>query len=154
MAFVEGLAECYLFAGVPKEVIAPVHDIAEVVSVGAQGVVFNENDEATHVYLLRSGLVTLSFSFQHQNRTLHVDITPVKAGELFGWSTLTQRRRFSAQAVAEQDSDIIRIPGERLRQLMDRDPRLGYTVMDRLTTLAASRLASHREQLRLLLEWA
>lgn len=153
MVLVDGLADCYLFAGVPDDVVGPVHEIAQVDRFSAGEKIFQENAEATDIYLLKSGQVTLSFTFVNEGRTLHVDIKRVQPGELFGWSALTRARRLSAQAHADADCEVIRIPGIPLRERMERDPRLGYVVMDRLTDLASHRLRDTREQLRVLLAW-
>ena len=143
----------YLFAGAGDDLVKPVFDIAHVVRFAAGETIFREQEEASHLYILQAGLVTLSMSFLHEGKTLHVNLKKVQPGDLFGWSAVTTARRLSAQARAESDSEVIQLPGDRLRVLMDADPRLGYHVMSRLTDLASSRLRDTREQVRMLLGW-
>ncbi len=147
------LGGCFLFSDAPDEVIRPVHDIAELARVPAGALIFGEGENAQHLFILQDGQVTLSMTFIHEGRTLHVNIKKVRPGELFGWSALTTAHTLSAQAVADDDCEVIRIPAAKLRRLMDADPRLGYHVMSRLTDLASSRLRDTRDQLRVLLGW-
>ncbi len=151
MVCVEGLAATQLFAGVEPELIAMVEALAELGTAQAGDIIFEERDDATDIYLLCRGTVTLSFGFVHQGQNLAVNIKQVRPGELLGWSALTSRHKLSARATADTEVEYYVIPAAKLREVMDREPRLGYIVMDRLTDLASTRLLAHREQLRSLL---
>ena len=151
MVCVEGLANMDLFEGVDSNMIAEVEEIAETGRAQAGEIIFEEQHDAKDIYLLRCGAVTLSFGFVYQGQSLAVNIKKLRPGELMGWSALTSAQRLSARAMADTDVEYLKIPADKLRQVMDREPRMGYLVMDRITDLASKRLLAHREQLRALL---
>ncbi|MBI2299046.1 MAG: cyclic nucleotide-binding domain-containing protein [Armatimonadetes bacterium] len=146
------LAGCHMFDGLPEDVVAPVSGIAKVRRYTAGEVIFAERARAEKIHILRHGRVALSFPFPYHGETLRVAITSIGPGEVFGWSALTRGRRFTAQAVAEEDSEVLNLPGDALRELMDRDPRLGYAIMSYLTDLASHRLRDSWERLRVMLQ--
>lgn len=151
MVCVDGLAATQLFEGIEPELLAQIEAIATTGRAPAGTIVFEERHEAHDIYLLSSGTVTLSFGFVHQGQTLAVNIAKVRAGELMGWSALTSGHTLSARATADTDIEYYLIPAAKLREIMDREPRLGYLIMDRVTSLASRRLLAHREELRTLL---
>jgi len=151
MICMDGLATMQLFAGVEPGLMAQIESIATLGQARAGEIIFEEKHAAKDIYLLVSGTVTLSFGFVYQGQNLAVNIKKVRPGELLGWSALTSGQTLSARATADTDVAFYTIPAAKLREVMDREPRLGYLVMDRVTDLASRRLLSHREELRALL---
>ncbi len=139
----------YFFNGVALS-NEPVEEIRALVReqvFKANEEIFDEGDDATNVYILKSGQVELTFTLPtHRDQT--VRITVVRPGELFAWSGLTGGTQLTARACAIEDSEAFIIPASGLRKVMDSHPDFGYRAMDRLASLIATRLSLTRTQLQ------
>ena len=145
------LADSELFKGVPPEAFAPVKGLCKTREYNLGEAIFEEDQPAEEVYILKSGKVDLSFTLPQQAQSTHIRITEIHPGEVFGWSALGGAKAWTASASAIHDSVVYCVPAAALKQLMDADPSLGYPVMERMLQLVAGRLRDTRHQLRWLL---
>ena len=71
----------------------------------------------------------------------------VGPGELVGWSGLIGDGRMTATATAIEDTALIAMSGERLRDLCSCEKDLGYVLLQRVSEVLSRRLLSTRLQL-------
>lgn len=109
--------------------------------------IFREGEEAKYLYALLQGRVAIQFQIgvippSHET-TVHV----VEPGEVFGWSALVEPGRLTASARALEPSRCLIIEGAAFKELMDRERRIGYPVMRRLSAVISRRLRDTRLKL-------
>ncbi len=105
--------------------------------------VFREGDSADHIYLVIGGIVSLEICVASAGCKQILTLGP---GELLGWSALLKSSRYTARARAAQPTRLLEINVERLLQLCDQDPKLGYDLMRRTALALAQRLSATRMQ--------
>ena len=67
-------------------------------------------------------------------------LTTLREGDIFGEISFLEGKRRSAGAVAVDNISTLRIDGEKLYGLFDKNPRLGYVVMRNIGCILAQRL--------------
>jgi len=144
MVPVETLRKLDLFEGLNEIELNAVTSVADLIDCRKGAAIFSENEEATKLYVLLDGMVSINFEVgRHQEVIVHT----VKAGEAFGWSALVQPYRFTASAKCMQDSKVITVDGDNLKKLLKDDCHMGYVIMEKLAALVSGRLQDTRVQL-------
>ncbi|MFZ5831136.1 MAG: cyclic nucleotide-binding domain-containing protein [Planctomycetota bacterium] len=132
------------FAGVSEESLKQVAMMTEERSYPAGHVLFQEGDPATHMSIIQSGEVSIQYLLgSGELRT----VDTLVGGDILGWSALVEPYRMTALASASQSTHLIRIEAMRLRDLCEKDPRLGYQLLMQVAKLLGNRLDGARVQL-------
>jgi CRP-like cAMP-binding protein len=142
-----GLENCGLFQGLPPELLRRIKEMASEREFPASTTIFSEGEPAAELLILRSGKVQLDYTLPN-DPSIKLPITDIRPGDVFAWSALANKRRFTARARTVVDSGIHAIPAAPLREMLAGRPEVGYVVMQRLAALIASRLHETRLQLR------
>ena len=107
-------------------------------------ILFREGDEDHHLYVISRGRVSLSVEAADRGS---IPILTAEAGDLLGWSALLRGGRMAATATALDDVQVAVLSGAHLRELCERDPQIGYSLMRQVALALARRLLQTREQL-------
>jgi CRP-like cAMP-binding protein len=124
--------------------------IADEDSVQQGQELFEECQPANQLYLLIDGSIDLSYKSEeeyHPKKTKVFSVGEINPEEVFGISALIEPYEFNATAVASQDSRVVKIDAEQLRELISEDNQLGYILMHQISKTAMERLAYTRVQL-------
>lgn len=109
---------------------------ASVKEEHAQGdILFKKGDPADHAFLLLIGRVHLKMG-----ETGHVVHIVSRPGETFGWSSLVDRRTYSASAECVAATTIRKLHRRKLRKLLEIDPANGLIFFQRLAAMLGERL--------------
>ena len=94
---------------------------------------YSVGDPARSAYVLAAG--RLRFVLGGDGRPT-AQGTIIRAGDILGWAALlgNQPRRI-ASVIALEDCQLLSINGEALLRILDRDPRAGFLVMQRLARM-------------------
>jgi len=138
------LLEHPFFAGLAREDVALLAGCGVNVRHDAGAYLFHEGDPADRFFVLRRGAVALEV---HAPGAGAIIIETRGAGDVLGFSWLfaPHRVRFDARVV--EDVSATSFDGTCLRRHCDDDPRLGYDLMKRFSSLLLERLQSTRLQL-------
>ena len=135
------------FGSLDEPQLKRIASICDEVKLEAGQVIFEECDTAETLYLLEEGSVELFYRFlkaAEPPKQFYVgDINP---GEVFGISSLIEPYALNATAKAAHPGKAIKVKAEALRQLMEKDPVLGYRLMIQTTRTTMERLAALRVQ--------
>lgn len=74
----------------------------------------------------------------HQEDILAEERLP---GQMVGWSSLIPPHRFTLQAVAAVDTELLVLPGRALLDFLLENPSVGYSVVSNLAQIVGQRLA-------------
>lgn len=95
-----------------------------------------------NLYFIKNGKAVLEAELAEG---VSVSLLSLKPGYAFGWHSLFDEPENSA-AVSVDTTDVIALPGDELRQLMDEDHDFGYQMMNRLVMLLKNRLDYRTDQ--------
>jgi CRP-like cAMP-binding protein len=133
-----------LFAGLAPDFLDLVEACARNVRVKAGTYLMHEDDSADEIFLLREGQVALEIAAPGAGHRAFQVIGP---GGLIGLSWLVPPYRWAFDARARTPLRAISIDAACLRHKCDRDPALGYEVMQRFTPVIVERLHDTRLQM-------
>lgn len=132
-----------LFGGLSDRQRRDVAACAIEVTLPARTRIFSEGYPADACWLIRSGQVALICEELSSSSVLQT----LGSGDLLGWSWLVPPYRWRFSAIAADTVETVRLDGERLRSLIDRDPALGYALALPMLGVVAERLSSTRARL-------
>lgn len=136
--------EATFFAGLPEEVRRRLAAIARLKPCSAGTVLFREGERHNACYIVRKGHIALEMCIAGRGCTRLLTLAP---GEFLAWSTLVGDGRMTATAVAQDEVELIELPGAELVRLCESDHELGYWLMRRLAAALSKRLLATRLQL-------
>ncbi len=96
-----------------------------------------EGVEARKLYLVEEGRVAVESQVA---RGMRFPISIVYPGQAFGWSALVLPYVYTATVMALSKTRVIAIDQEALLAMMQADPALGFTIMQNVASIVASRL--------------
>ena len=103
--------------------------------------VFNQGELSSNLYIIVSGQVVLQRTVNLGDKTATRPLGLLSKGRAMGWSALLYGPRYAtASAVCRQPSELIVADGASLREVLEKEPVMGFKVMDRLACLLGDRL--------------
>lgn len=97
--------------------------------------IFRESDKADYFYTLIEGMVRLTVG--KANYEVYV---VSHAGEIFGWSSLLERKYYSASAECIESTSLLRFGGDGLRKIIEKNAENGARFYKRLAKMLGNRL--------------
>jgi CRP-like cAMP-binding protein len=98
-------------------------------------VIFHEGESADYLYILLKGRVKLSIG--ENGCSIYTVDHP---GEAFGWSSLVDRKTYTASAECRSETTLLKFQAETLLQVLEKDPPNGLEFFKRLSGLLGNRL--------------
>lgn len=133
------------FEGLDARTLALVAGCAKNVSLAAGEYLCREGDPADQFFVVRRGRVAIEV---HGPAAGTLVIDTADEGDVVGWSWLVPPYRSTFDARAAEATGVIAFDGACLRGKCERDARLGYELMQRVTQVMNGRLVA--AQVRLL----
>ncbi len=140
MDIAELLGRAELFDTCSPEELASLVSGARTVELQRNDLVFAEDDEAAHLYIVAAGRVAISRASPDGRESLLALMEP---DDLFGEMSLFDHGTRSAQARALEQSVIVEVPYRLISELYERHP----TLLHRVVGLLAQRLRTVDEAL-------
>ena len=119
-AVVSILSEISMFGGLSDEQQNEILRRVEIGTFKRGQTIFREGDDPTHLYIVKSGLVSLFIS----DKEIKIEKKRLGKGECFGHVALISITKHNLSAVAVVDSEILVFSKELLRQLHHEDSQL------------------------------
>lgn len=140
----ESLKNLKVFSAVPEEELLQVAELCEEVKIPTGSVIFRQNDQASDVYVIVEGEVSLvvcdAISACRQ-------IGVARAGELVGWSTVLERRLLTDMACTNTPVTALKFDGAELLNFCESHSKFGFELMRMTAFTIAERLSGVRNQL-------
>jgi len=137
------LAELSIFEGMPPEYLEFLADCAHHVHFKEGAFLIYISKPATHFYLIRKGQVALEMDAANKIVTLQT----VGEGSVVGWSWMVPPYTWHFDARAAELVSAISFDAVRIREECERDPRFGYQMLKRFSSIMIDRLMATRVQL-------
>ena len=138
------LAGCELFKGLNESEIKNIADICRVATYEREDLIYRQGDFGEHLYVIARGQVVLERSVDMGTRKGQIVIATLGKGRVFGcWSTLLNEPHIMMlRTICQTPATILELEGAKLRNLMTRDRRFGFRVMEKLCLLLRERIQS------------
>lgn len=133
------LAQSPLFAGLPEDYLVRFADLAEELTCRAGHTLFQEGEEASHLYILLSGKVNIQVQPIGVKQPLTV-VSLSTSGQLVGWSGFMPPSYYTASAVCQENSRLLAFDGAVFNRLIDDQPASGLIIMRRIAGVISQRL--------------
>ncbi|MEX2578756.1 MAG: cyclic nucleotide-binding domain-containing protein [Verrucomicrobiales bacterium] len=132
------------FAGMADGDLRLVTGCAKNVRFDANAVLAKDGQAADEFFVIREGSLAVGIASPQGGRLL---IETLDAGEVVGWSWLFPPHVWQFDIVAVTPVRVLSMDGRCLREKCDAEPRLGYDLMKRFSSVISKRLAATRLQL-------
>jgi CRP-like cAMP-binding protein len=136
--------DCDFFRGIPEQWVKELDLLAQDGHYKPGVLVFAEGSDHDKFHVVTRGHIRLEMSVPHRGR---IPILTVGPSDILAWSALLSHGTMTATATALSEVRTISFPGEKLRQLCDEKPELGYHLMKQLAEAVTRRLLATRLQL-------
>lgn len=115
----------------------------------ADSVIFEQGDPATYLYMILEGSAIIRYK---PYDGMPITLTRLRSGDVFGWSAVIGRKRYTSSIISETQVESLRIRGETLWKLVDEHPEVGKTIIDRLARMVSPRWVDAHAQIQTLLD--
>jgi CRP-like cAMP-binding protein len=149
------LTSIEIFNDLTEQQLALFESIVETVTVEKGTTVFKQDDKGDCLYIVKEGKVSMRFSLKVNTGTIRPIVQTAYRNGLFGELELLDSLPRTATAIAEEDTELIKIDGARFRDVIDNNPDAGYMVMKNFSKVLTSRTRRGDRQLQtaLIMGW-
>jgi CRP-like cAMP-binding protein len=143
------LRECDVFSALTNAELEKVASLSLEKEYEVGTIILKEGESAEDLLLIREGKVALQITLpKEQVRiTSRLTVDTVNRNEVFGWSAIVEPHVNSVTAVCLQKVKALSLSGNKLRWLLQDEPKVGYAVLKGLFQVVASRLNETRHLL-------
>jgi len=142
---VEGLKACELFASLSEDEIrmlaTSLASACQIEAYEAGDSIFVQGEHSARLYVIVDSQVLLQRSINLGDRTATRPLGLLGKGKAMGWSALLYGPRYAtASSICQKPTQVISLEGTSLRSVLEREPGIGFRVMERLACLLGERL--------------
>jgi len=138
------LAEHPLFRDLGADDVKLLGECASNVRFAAGETIFRQGEPADRFFLIREGRVAVEIGTPAGGA---LTVQTLESGEVLGWSWLFPPYVWYFDARALQPTRALALDGRCLRGKCDQDPRLGYALMKRFSSIMHARMQATRLQI-------
>ncbi|MFC2170974.1 Crp/Fnr family transcriptional regulator [Calditrichota bacterium] len=135
-----------------EEQYAKLAEIAELRTFMAEDNIISEITRSRDLYLIKSGVVSIKMSLPTEAKKSEI-IDRLHAGDIMGEIAFIDGSPRSATIVAEEDTEVYLFPYEKLHDLMESDPRLGYLMITGIAKILTAKVRQTNLAWRNLMMW-
>ena len=128
----------------PDQVRA-ISDVAEVVEFEAGETIYERGAKATHFYVVLQGQISLRLP---GTSGVSIQIDELTEGAVFGSCICFQLVDYSLKAQCTRDSKVLKIESATLKELMDEDLLMGYTIQTQISRIYFNRYIQTMKKLQ------
>jgi len=128
----------------PDQVRA-ISDVALVKEFQAGETIYEQGSKADHFYVVLSGQVSLRLPGQSG---VSIQIEELTEGAVFGSCICFQLVEYSLNAQCTRDSELLKIESATLKELMDEDLLMGYTIQTQISRIYFNRYIQTMKKLQ------
>ncbi len=129
-----------LLAGLPDADVSDMVALASRVSLASGQVLFRLGNEASALYVVERGRIALTLPLHVGGREEDMLVEERSPGQALGWSALIAPYRFTLNASAPLETELLAFPREVLLAYFSTHPVVAYTVMGNVASVVGQRL--------------
>jgi len=143
MVSAEELKKIYLVQHLDEAELEKIRALCSIRIFSEKAVIFEQDQDADAFYMLLKGKVLLEVEL---TENIMISLGSVKPGYSFGWSSLFRGSKYTSSAICSEPSEVISLPADKLIDLMEKDPVLGYKLMKGALEILRNRLTKRTDQ--------
>lgn len=102
--------------------------------------IFKEGDDATHLYIVKKGLVDLRFDLPARETSEAHTLSSIPENNIFGWSSMVPPYRYKLSAYCATDScRVVMMEKSRFHDYLYEYPKSGYLILSELLKVVGKR---------------
>ena len=136
------------FAGLPSELIDILAANAVKRHFDRDRTLFHHGETADHFYVVLRGRILIEVAALEGPP---LQLQSLDAGAVLGWSWLIPPYKWTFQARADEDADVLEFDGNAIRARCEAKPAFGYELLKRFSGLMSERL--HFARQKMMDEW-
>jgi len=129
-----------LLNGLSQPEVEQVLELGTKLIVPSGTFLFRLGDPADRLFLIERGRIRLSLPMQIRGQQEDILVEERSAGQTTGWSTLIPPYRFTLNASAQIETEVIALPREALREYLVAHPMAGQKITMNLAAVIGHRL--------------
>ena len=141
MIAVQSLKSFNLFSGLKVPELEKIAELCTRYTFEKDAVIFDPYSATDDLFLVEGGNEAVQIEVPITESGRKFIIHTLSKGETFGWASLVPSHSRTALARCLEKVDIIRINGQELMTLLDKNDHIGYVVMKNLSGIISTRLA-------------
>jgi len=134
-----------VFQFLRPEQVRAVSDVAQVVEFDAGETIYERGTPADHFYVVLDGQVSLRLP---GTSGVSIQIEELTEGAVFGSCICFQLVEYSLNAQCTRDSKLLKIESATLKELMDQDLMMGYTLQTQISRIYFNRYIQTMKKLQ------
>ena len=144
----EYLATHPFFSGLSDDILKFLCECSETFEIKKGQILFRQDEKADKFYVVRNGRISIEIP-AIMGPTL--DLQSLGNDQVLGWSWLISPYKWSFQAEAEEDTELLMFDGAAILAHCEQDSRFGYELLKKFAALMSIRLDAARK--RMMQEW-
>ena len=107
-------------------------------------ILFRQGENADKFYVVRNGRISIQMpAIMGPN----LEIQALGKDQVLGWSWLISPYKWSFQAMAEEDSELLMFDGTAILARCEQEPKFGYELLKKFAALMSMRLDAARQKM-------
>lgn len=143
MVTFDDLRKIFLFENLTDTMLGKMLPFVDMRLFSNDVKIFKEGEKAEFFFMLMKGKIVLEMQISEK---INVSLGSIKTGGSFGWSAILRDPAYTSDAVCVEPCEIMAIPGEKFRELMERDQEMRYGVMKIVVSILKRRLERRTDQ--------
>jgi len=144
----EYLATHPFFSGLSDDILKFLCECSETFEIKKGQILFRQDEKADKFYVVRNGRISIEIP-AIMGPTL--ELQSLGNDQILGWSWLISPYKWSFQAEAEEDTELLMFDGAAILAHCEQDSRFGYELLKKFAALMSIRLDAARK--RMMQEW-
>ncbi len=133
------------FSGLNDDQLKGILESSSIEKFERGGRLFAQGEEATHLWIVKSGQVDLRLEQENSVTEERPAISFISKAQTFGWSCFTPPYKYRLSGYcANRTCEVVKIEKERLIKLFERDPICGYQVMSYLLNVVGTQFIQYQ----------
>jgi CRP-like cAMP-binding protein len=149
------LTSIEIFNDLTEEQLALFEPVVETQTFAKRTTVFKENDKDDCLYIIKEGKVSMRFSLKVNTGAIRPIVQTVYRNGFFGELEFIDSLPRKATAIAEEDTELIKIDRDQFCDVIDNNPAVACIVMKNFNRILTSRIRRNNKQLKtaLIMGW-
>jgi CRP-like cAMP-binding protein len=145
MVEIKDLKKFDTFSLLSEDQLAEIAKITEKQTFKKGAQVYQEGDRANHIFLVTKGLVSMRKIAPGD--TIGISFESREKGDLFGTACFMKPQEYTLNSVCMEDSEVMAIDADKLFDLFQQHPEIGYKFMKEIAKIYFERYKIAKRQI-------
>jgi len=147
MINIDFLKKVPIFQGLNQAQLTEISKHCQTAEFKAETKLFEQGEDAAYLWIVETGRVDLRFVPPGGTASGPNTISSIAAAGAFGWSSFASPNKYRLSGYcSDKGCKLIKVDRERLRQLFEKDPDIGYLVMSNVAAVVGTRFHEFQEE--------